>query len=475
MPKFSFSYDISFALFIGAEILVVLAFLKILSQRRSPTGMIAWILAIFIAPYVSAPLFFILSDRKIFKRGRKSPYIIEPLQNSLEHNCKKEDRATADEHIGSIERLLAKSGIPPATKNNRFELFDDGVTAYEKIYEALKSAECCIDICIYQLKLDSATVPLLECLAKKASKGVRVRLLLDSIGSYGLYLRPWRLKGLREAGVEIAFFMPFLRMPFRNYINLRNHRKIMIFDNNLLYTGGVNLTSEYLAPDTSMVGFTDFLCRIEGDAIYYYHQLFLSDWCFATGESISHPPPIEEDVGNACIQVAPSGPDMQKDALYETYLAMINAALHEIVIITPYFSPNSTIMDALRIALHKGVRITLVAPIHSDHIFSDLARASFLHDLFDEGANVLLHTGKTLHAKAMIFDRSCAMVGSTNFDSRSLFYNYEINAIIYSEHEIEAISNAAERVMKNTIPYRPLRHPLLLMVENFMRTFAPLV
>lgn len=471
MPELTFRPDLSFALFVGAEILVVVAFLRILSQRRSPSGTIAWLLAIFLIPYIAAPLFFILGDRKIFKRYQKSPYLIDPLPDFQSRGCKGQQNQTAAVH----DRLLQNSGIPPSTGNNRFTLIGDATTAYREISKAIEEAQRSIDICIYQLKLDAATLPLLRRLANKARGGVRVRLLLDSIGSYRLYLQPWRLKAFREAGVQIAFFMPFLRMPFRSFVNLRNHRKILIFDEKVLHTGGINLTSDYLAPHEHLIRFTDLTCRIEGDAIYYFHQLFLSDWHYATKEIVTPPVPSGEKTGEACIQVAPSGPDMPKDALYETYLSMIHSAKEQIIIVTPYFSPNSAIMDALRIALHRGVDITMIVPMHSDHLFSDLARTSFLHDLHDEGAQILMHRGKTLHAKAILFDRCCAVVGSTNFDSRSLFYNYEINAILYSLPQIEAIRRYVDILMQQTTPYRPTNRPMVLMTENLMRTFAPLV
>ncbi|WP_456381773.1 phospholipase D-like domain-containing protein [Hydrogenimonas sp.] len=448
---------------IGAELLILLAFLHMLSSRRSPSSMIAWTLAIFLVPYAAVPFYFLFGHRKLVKRYQKLPFQLKPVNDTI----------PLCNH--PLEKLLCANGIPPASSDNRFEILENPEEAYESFLREIGDAKKSIDICVYELVHDPATDPLLEAMKKKAREGVRIRLLLDSIGSARLYLFSRKLDPLREAGVETAFFMPFLHLPPRNFLNLRNHRKIYIFDSQTVLTGGMNLSEAYLSPDPERVRYTDLLCRIEGQATHYYMQIFEMDWSFATDEKIRFPRLSGGRSGSACLQVASSGPDTPSDGVVEALLSAICNATRSITIFTPYFIPNEEFVRALTIALHRGVDLTIVTPEHSDHIISDLGRGSYLRELSSKGAKILLHRGKILHAKAMIFDGECAVIGTINFDNRSLFYNFEVVSFLYSEREIETLVSWGKRLTEHTIPYRAARKPFLANIENFMRMLSPLV
>ena len=451
------------AVTVGGEILILLAFLHMLSTRRSPGSMIAWSLAIFLLPWIAVPLYFLFGHRKLFKRYQKLAFRLEPagIEKPL---C---------DH--PVERLLFANGIPPATPGNAFTLYDRPDTAYDAFCEHLQRAEHAVDICVYQLILDDATRPLLEALARRAREGVRVRLLMDSIGSAGLYLFPKRLDFLKEAGVRIAWFMPFLHLPTRNFINLRNHRKIYLFDDRVLLTGGMNLSGDYLTPDADSAGYTDILCRIEGGAVHFHRQIFEADWAFATGTRHTAPSRVEIDErGEGCLQVAPSGPDTPNDGVIEALLSAICTARRRILIVTPYFIPNEEFMRALAVAIHHGAKLTVVVPERSDHLISDLGRGSYLRELHAKGARILLHRGPVLHAKAMLFD-DLGVVGTVNFDNRSLFYNFEVVNFLYSGEEVARLEAWSREICRQTRPYLPADRLFQTRVENFMRMMAPLV
>jgi cardiolipin synthase len=445
------------------EILIVLAFLHMLSTRRSPGSMIAWTLAIFLLPWLAVPLYFLFGHRKLVKRYQKFKFHLRPA-GSPKPLC---------DH--PLERLLYANGVPPATSDNAFGLYDSPQSAYEAMLTHIRAAEHTIDICVYELLLDEASKPLLEALADRAREGVRVRLLVDSIGSAALYLLPRKLDFLREAGAEVAYFMPFLHLPTRNFINLRNHRKIYLFDDRAVLTGGMNLSRAYMAPDPAPAGYEDILCRLEGGAVHLYRQIFEADWAFATHRP-HHPPPAIRNApaGDGCLQVAPSGPDTPGDGVVEALLHAIHASERRIAIFTPYFIPNEEFMRAFAIAIHRGVEVCIVVPERSDHLISDLGRGSYLRELHAKGARILLHPGRVLHAKAMLFDEM-AVVGTVNFDNRSLFYNFEVVNFLYSGPEVATMEKWGERLLARCHPYRPTDHPLQVRVENFMRMVAPLV
>ncbi|WP_201351968.1 phospholipase D-like domain-containing protein [Hydrogenimonas urashimensis] len=448
---------------IGAELLIVLAFLHMISARRSPSSMIAWTLAIFLVPYAAVPFYFLFGHRKLIKRYQKLQYLLRPVDRGL----------SLCNH--PVERLLYTNGIPPATSQNRFGLRDTPEDARRELLAQIDGARQSIDICVYELVLDESTLPLMERLKRRAKEGVRVRILMDSIGSAKLYLLSRHLKEYRASGIEIAFFMPFLRFPFRNFINLRNHRKIYIFDQKTALSGGMNLTGEYLSADPQEILYTDFLCLIEGRAAHYYLQIFEMDWAFATHTPAKLPEAADTSFGTACIQVAPSGPDTPSDGVVEALLSAICNASRRIWIFTPYFVPTEEFVRALTIALHRGVELKIVIPERSDHLVSDLGRGSYLRELSSKGAAILLHRGKVLHAKAMVFDDDAAIVGTINFDNRSLFYNFEVVSLLYSRNEIETIVSWGERVIQACRPYRPTETLFQVRIENLMRMLSPLV
>ncbi len=447
---------------VGGEVLIVLAFLHMLSIRRSPSSMIAWTLAIFLVPYVAVPFYFLFGHRKLIKRYQKLQFRLKPIDG------------TAPVCNHPIEELLYANGIPPASSDNRFILYDSP----QKVYDAFKTHIDCarksIDICVYELIIDDVTEPLLERLKTRAEEGVRIRLLLDSIGSARLYLFGKGLRDLKKAGVEVAFFMPFLHFPFRNFINMRNHRKIYIFDNRTVLSGGMNMSREYFGEDPAKTAYTDILCGIEGKAAHFYAQIFAMDWAFATQTEAKLPEAVNESFGSTCIQVAPSGPDTPSDGVVEALLSAICIARRRIWIFTPYFVPNEEFIRALTIALHRGVDLKIVVPKHSDHIVSDLGRGSYLRELYAKGADILLFPGKVLHAKAMIFD-DAALVGTINFDNRSLFYNFEVVSFLYSSEDIEAIVTWGESVIQQCETYEIAHRVWQIRMENLMRMLAPLV
>ena len=444
------------------EVLIVLAFLHMLSTRRSAGSMIAWTLAIFLIPYVAVPLYFIFGHRKLIRRYDKLTFQLEPVG----------DTKPLCNH--AIEKVLTATGVPPATADNRFDLTTTPEGAFHRFMEAIEGAQESIDICVYQLRIDDTTRRILTALRKKAEAGVRVRLLCDSLGSPGVYLFPAKLRTLVGDNVEVAFFMPFLQLPMRNLINLRNHRKIYIFDHRTVLTGGMNLADEYMTPDPSKAFYTDILCTIKGSAATFYRQIFEEDWRFATRapKSLFKQKPLK--AGSSCIQVAPSGPDTPSDSVADALLAAICHAKKRIVIVTPYFVPDEDYVRALGIAAHRGTDVRLLVPERSDHLISDLGRGSFLRELANKGANILLYRGPVLHAKAMLFD-DCAVVGSVNFDNRSLFYNFEAVSFLYSRDDIDRVAMWMETLTRHTIPYRPADGAWQIRMENFMRMVAPLV
>jgi cardiolipin synthase len=318
------------------------------------------------------------------------------------------------------------------------------------------------------------TRELFDLLIQKADAGVNVRILVDAFGSAGLYLWPFPLRQLKEAGVMVSFFMPLLTLPLHSRLNLRYHRKIFLIDDTLLFTGGMNLAQEYMGPQPLQKRWTDLLFSAEGSMVNDYRNIFESDWAFSRQTPIKQNPIQKVSKQGKCTtQVIPSGPDVSSDALLEAIIYAIHMAQKRIWIVTPYFVPDESIFQALHIALHRGVDVKLITPEESDHIIADLGRSSYIREAQDWGIDVALYKKPKLHAKAILFDDDTVILGSLNLDNRSLLLNYEVVTLIYSKMQIDQVSQWMQDLLQNTTSQIEEASKIRRIFENLMRIFVP--
>ncbi|MDD5372142.1 MAG: phospholipase D-like domain-containing protein [Sulfurimonas sp.] len=449
-----------YSLVIFGALLTLLVLIHMLYHRRTPNSIIAWLLSIVLVPYISMPLYFIIGSRKRKNRYKKSNLILK--------------NQTTDNNIqNGIDRVLRNYGIADASKNREFKLFFDAAQTYNELLNCIDGAKKSIYISVYVFEYDKVTKEILNALVKKAQEGIEIKILIDSLGSINIYLLQYRLKGLRDAGGRVEFFMPLFEMPFRNYINLRNHRKIYIFDDEKVLSGGANLSHEYLGEAYGKKKWEDIMFLIEGCSVEQFFEIFASDWFYASGEKLEFKRYNKEIEGNIFLQVIPSGPDMDKDTLYEVLLSAIYGAKEKIYIITPYFIPNNALIQALIIAHHKGVDVKLITPRETNHIIVNLVRSSYMRELEEAGIKIYLYDGSMLHAKAILFDNSCVVLGSVNFDNRSLFLNYEVATFVYSAKVIKEIDKWTKVLISNSSFGTKRVSGMKRVFENMMRILAP--
>ncbi len=430
--------------------------------------MMAWILSIIFVPFVAVPFYFLVGIRKRESKYHKAYLAFhKPSDNSA--------YSVDDAHL-SIFKPLVNNGIPPASSGHTFDLITDAQEAYRTLLGEIREAKHSIDICTYVFVLDASTEVIYEALLKRAKDGVKVRLLLDTVGSLGIYLHQRSLRALRDAGARVEFFTSLLRRPYLNYISLRNHRKMYIFDQHTVLSGGMNLSDEYMGEQAVSNRYKDLLYRVQGPCVEYFCQIFHSDWVYAVNdEGIKEIPRKHAYEGSEILQVVPSGPDIPSDALYETLLNAIYCAQQRLWIVTPYFVPDENIMQALIIAHRKGIDVKLITPEASDHIFVDFVRMPYIRELDAIGADVLLYNDSVLHAKAILIDDIAAMVGTVNLDNRSLFFNYEVVSFVYSKDAIHSLKIWMETLISASS--RSIGKPTKLReaIENIMKVFAPIL
>lgn len=376
----------------------------ILRQRRNPASTLAWLLFVVTLPWLAVPAYLTFGTRKLPSRRRSAAAV--PA------------RGPATGH-DALDRLLDSAAAPPLQAGHTLHWHTDGAAAAAALDELLHSAQQRLDLALFLLRDDAAGRRLCNTLVARAAAGVRIRLLIDGVGSFRFHRRA--VARLRTAGVELAWFIPLLHRPFHARSNLRNHRKLVLADGRLAWLGGRNVADEYFALDTQWV---DLSLNLEGPVVADLSRLFDSDWGFATGD----PPrdvPASPTCGTAQAQLVAAGPDHARDLLHEACLQAVFSARQRIVVTTPYYIPDDALQLALCMAAQRGVPVTLLLPARSNHRLADLARGRYVRELLQAGARVRLLPEAMLHAKAWLIDDD-AWVGSANLDLRSLFLNFEL-------------------------------------------------
>lgn len=421
--------------FVLAGLLIYAIGTHMSGQRRHPSAALAWVLTIALLPYVGLPLYLVLGTRK---------FVRPPLQAAL--TARHPAIGTLQ---GSAMATLEGMGLAAPAANRSIHFHQDGKAAWDAFEKLARSASSQLDICTYVLGDDKLGHQLAQLLQSRASAGVRVRLLLDALGS-------WRTSGaqvrtLRDAGVEVRWHMPLLRNLLSGRGNLRNHRKLTIADSRRLWTGGRNLAAEYFTGDGDSPPWTDLSFTIDGPLAARAQALFDSHWHYSHGpvptknqppqkQALTAPPCPADSTGTQHLaQMIPSGPDQGQDTFYGLLLTALFRAEKSVLAVTPYFVPDDALLTALCLAARRGVRVELVVPARSNHRLADLARARALRDLAAAGGQIRLAAGM-VHAKALVIDDVLALCGSLNLDSRSLFLNFELMVAFYDAGDIAEVN-----------------------------------
>ncbi|MGE0659280.1 MAG: phospholipase D-like domain-containing protein [Reyranellaceae bacterium] len=462
----SFDILLQYGIIIGAVVLPLTVIPDLLRVRRSPAAMLAWLLGVVLLPYLVVPLYFVFSGRKLplGKRRRR-----RKAQLRLADAGELPEDRTVD-----LDRLLRRLHLPGASNGNRVTLERDGMEAWRAVCRIIDGAQRSLHVAIYILADDDSGRDVLARLAERARLGVDVRLLVDGVGS--MDLPDAALAELRAAGGHIAYFNPLIVGVFRGLANLRNHRKIVIADGAVAWSGGRNFSVDYLRAQCPPDCWTDLSFTIAGPAAQIMQEVFWSDWTFASGrppDNAALPPP--QAAGQSVVQIVPSGPDVPDDPLFAALLTASFAARKRLWLISPYFVPDDSLMHAWLLAARLGVDVRIVVPQRSDSRLVDMARMTYLRELQAAGARILRHQGPTLHMKAFVIDDAVSGIGTANMDARSLFLNFEVTALLYSRADIDAVAEIAEALMRDCQEgIRPVGRYRGL-ISGAARLFAPLL
>lgn len=435
--------EVWFWVFIAYISINFLLFLSmVFLERRKLSSIISWISVLTFIPILGY-LFYAVFGSGLSLRVRRM--IADHKLYEVEYDETIAKYLATDEEIE--KKLSVHKGIINCCYNygsvlcpgNKVEIFCDGKEKIARLLQDLEAAKQSINIEYYIFADDKVGKKVMEVLIKKAKQGVRVRLIYDSVGS--LHAPRRFFAKLKKAGGEIAeFFPPFAHIRLINLkLNYRNHKKIVVIDGRIAYTGGINIRDDHMGLKKRVSPWRDTHIRVEGTGVFPLQNIFLNDWRYVKKENFTSKKYIEEGLfpepatpADAYMQVVVSGPDSNVQAIKEVFIKLITNAQQSILIQTPYFIPDEAFISALRIALASGVKVKIMIPSKPDYRTIFWVTLSYLKEFVELGADVYMYNG-FLHSKVLVVDDDILSIGTCNLDHRSFGLNFEDTAILYSK------------------------------------------
>ncbi len=456
----------------------------VLVRRKESASTIAWILTLLFLPVIGGVLFVLFGRERLRLSATRKLAAQAGTRARLPANAT--PRGLALERLSAEDRPLFRVGSllgnTQATEGNRVRLFSRGAEAIDAKLAAIARAERSVHAEYYLVRDDVTGHQFRRALIDAAARGARVRLLVDGFGS--LAVGPAWERALAGGGVQLARFLPIAALGaglssrwFGAFQwNLRNHRKILVIDGQVAFTGGVNVGDDVRE-------WRDTHLRIEGPAVAALQSMFIEDWEFATGRAVDDgldfPTSEADHEAEAIVEVVGSGPDRHTEAIHRVFFSAIANARTRVALTTPYFVPDRALMVALATAALSGVEVQLLVPAHSNHRVTWAAGRAYYDELLEAGVQIWEYQPGLVHAKTILVDRRVALIGSANLDNRSFRLNFEVHTIIRSAAvaaSLEAIFEAdlarSVRLDRAAFAQRGLR---ARVAEGFGRLMAPML
>lgn len=467
---------------------LILSMTLVLMERRNPTSALAWLMFLTMLPGIGFFIYLLLNQN--YARSRLFKYTQE--ESNTYYSTLEEQRqlfndgsfvfndARTRQYMDSIlfHNKLSESVF---TQNNTVKIYTSGREKFNDLMEDMKHAADHIHLLYYIVKNDALSNEIFEICKAKAEEGVTVRILMDHVGSRDVRRR--KIQELEAAGCEVTFFFPSRLKFFNLRTNYRNHRKIAVIDGDFGYVGGFNIGDEYLGYKKKFGMWRDTHLKLTGDAVLFLQMRFLLDWRLASKMIVEmttdyiHPPRVK--TGLAGVQIVSSGPDDVNQQIKQGYIKMINSAEKYIYIQTPYFVPDESIIEALKLAAVSGVDVRIMFPNKPDHIFVYWATYSFVGELLQYGARAFIYDDGFIHSKGIIVDDFLTSFGTCNFDIRSFKLNFEVNAFIYDHPTSLQLRNTFEKDIlvsrELTLEAYSKRSFYIKIKESISRLFSPVL
>lgn len=463
--------------------------LRVVMRRLALSTTLAWLLLLLFVPFVGIVLYALIGENRL---GRRRAALSERLTEAIRHRAAAiwtgdGPRWNSEEsETKQLIRLLTTVGGIPPLRGNRIELISETPAFLSRLVEDIDGAKEHCHLLFYIWSPLGRTEGVGRALIRAAGRGVACRVLVDAVGSRA-FLGSELCGEMRAAGVLVCGAMPVspARMLLAR-VDLRNHRKIVVIDRKVGYTGSHNLAeADFAKKRWRRVGeWVDASLRLEGPAASALQAVFLGDWLLDSSESQDDVErmanrPVEWDTEGCVAQVIPTGPSGDSGAIQQALLGLIYAADRELIITTPYFVPDDSTRSALCIAARRGVRVTIVVPARPDALLVAAASRAFFQELLDAGVKIRRFRKGLLHAKTITIDGELGVITSVNMDMRSFFLNFESTVVVYDRRFTEQLRGLQQTYMKDAPEvsageweHRPVAHRF---IDNLAQLAAPLL
>lgn len=468
--------------------LVIAVSLRVIVKRRPPGVSLAWLILVIVFPYGGAILYLLMGERTLGRsRAKRAEALLAPLSKWLADVAATRPCEPEDDPAGwqKLRRYVEGSVGVPALSGNKLDLIEGADATLEAIIDEINRARQTCDLEFYIWYPGGLAENVAHALIQAAGRGVRCRVLLDSVGS-SAFLRGRLVRDMRKSGIEVVEALPvgLFRSLFVR-VDLRLHRKIVVIDGKVAFTGSLNMVDPRFFKQGAGVGeWVDAMVRITGPAVKLLELVFVWDWLIETGETLEGLIPssvadLPDTTGHAIAQVLPSGPGYEGDAIYQVLLSAIYSARRELIMTTPYFVPDEPMIGALQVAARRGVAVTLIVPERVDSVMVRYASRAYNDDLLSAGVRILRFRGGLLHTKSLVIDGETTLFGTVNLDIRSMRLNFEITMIAYDADFGRAVRELQRRYAEQSEPidlqrWRQRRR-FTRLLENAAQLMSPLL
>jgi cardiolipin synthase A/B len=418
-------------------LLAICVTVHVLFHKRDVGASIGWIGLAWLSPVLGSTLYIIFGVNRVKRRANQL------RGNRLARHAAEPPISPAgrDDHLASLERAGDQITGHRAERGNAVTLLNNGDEAYPKMIAAIEAAEASVALSSYIFRADAAGGRFIDALIRARQRGLQARVLIDGIG--GGYFGSPTYERLKRHDVRVCRFMhsplPW-RMPF---LNLRTHKKILVLDGRVAFTGGLNIGAENLLQNRPRDPVRDTHFRFEGPIVGQLTEAFADDWLFAAGENLAGDawfPPLDE-LGKAVARVIVSGPDQDLEKIEFVILEAISCARQSIKVRTPYFLPDDRLVTALALASMRGVEVDVIVPQRSNHLVVDYAMRAQIAPLVASGCRIWRSAPPFDHSKVMTIDGNWCLLGGANWDARSFRLNFELNVEVYHAPIVQHIED----------------------------------
>lgn len=448
----------------------------LLLENREPEKSIGWLLALIAFPIIGFIL-YLFFGHNWHKQTYQDRRLVHYAMNERKRMAEEDAEQVPDPQAAAFHYFATNASGFRLTKGNAVRILTDAHEKYARMFAELRKAKTSIDVEYFIFRYDRTGIEMINILKQKAKEGVRVRFLVDGMGSLGFGRKAF--PDMRAAGIQAHYFAPLITIFFFFKANYRDHRKIVVIDNEIVYTGGINIGNEYLGE--SRKGFwRDTSLELRGPCVRQFAELFQEAWGRTVGSSAKPDlPRPKHQPEQETVSVIPSGPDTDWLAIHQLYLAMIHGAKTRIRIQTPYFIPDESIHAALLNAALRGVDVQIMLPRNPDYAYLRWVANTYLEEILRAGGRVFEYVNGFLHPKVILVDDRIATIGTCNIDIRSFRLDFEVNILTSGSKTVRHLLEDFEHDLGNCeeIDYlefidRPLGKR---MKESVARLIAPLL